>query len=363
MALDYVPDYVSPEVQKHIIELHEKGTKLKACPVQVNTHAIRHWVETLEDGNPLYSNEEYAKKSPYGGIVAPPCTLPVWWIPYRWPWPPPEGGGESTTIIQQIKMALDLPVTVSVSVEQEFYLPMKVGDKLFKKEVLVSINPWEKTSFGEGHTYTVDILYYNQAKELVAKERATSFSYGRKAKKSSGATLKGGWNVSVEEALQGERSGYQQKPSKPVRYEDVKVGDELPSIFMPVTATRSVFLASATRDFAPVHSNRDYAQQRGKMRDMWVNRPFMAGLVSRLLTDWAGPEAIVRKIWVGNIQGSVCAGDDMTVKGKVSKKYIENKEHLVEVEVMFHTQNGAASPCSGTVALPSKGSGKAKARA
>ena len=37
--------------------------------------AIRHFSWGIGDSNPLWLDSEYAAKSPYGGIVAPPCIL------------------------------------------------------------------------------------------------------------------------------------------------------------------------------------------------------------------------------------------------------------------------------------------------
>ncbi len=41
-------------------------------PVDVTAEMIRKYCESLGETNPLYVDEEAAKKGPYGGIVAPP---------------------------------------------------------------------------------------------------------------------------------------------------------------------------------------------------------------------------------------------------------------------------------------------------
>ena len=62
-----------------------------------------------------------------------------------------------------------------------------------------------------------------------------------------------------------------------------------------VTATVVVAGAIATRDFMPVHHDRDYAQAQGAP-DIFMNILSDTGYCSRFLTDWAGPEAMVRKL-------------------------------------------------------------------
>jgi hypothetical protein len=124
---------------------------------------------------------------------------------------------------------------------------------------------------------------------------------------------------------------------------------------MPITVTRCVYLASATRDFSPQHSNRDYAQQRSKTKDVFVNTPFNMAMVSRFATDWAGPRSTVRRLKVA-MRGNVCAGDDMMITGRVTRKYAEDGEQRVDLDIMISTQEGPVTPCSATLALPSRSS-------
>jgi len=45
---------------------------------EVTQSDIRHWCEVMQDPNPLYSDEELARKSKYGGIIAPPAMVQTW---------------------------------------------------------------------------------------------------------------------------------------------------------------------------------------------------------------------------------------------------------------------------------------------
>jgi hypothetical protein len=214
----------------------------------------------------------------------------------------------------------------------------------------VSISPWKRTRVGAGHFWTIDRTYRNQDGVLVARERMTIFSYGRGGE-SEGLSA-GGWSAAVEEMIGGD-GGYA-PPEPPTRYwEDVAEGEQLPPLRMPITTTRCVYLASATRDFSPQHSNRDYAQQRSMTRDIFVNTPFNMGMVSRFLTDWGGPLSTVRRMKLA-MRGNVCAGDGMIVTGGVASKYVAEGEHRVNIEIMIATQEGPATPVSATLALPSK---------
>ena len=154
--------------------------------------------------------------------------------------------------------------------------------------------------------------------------------------------------------MQGEKTGYRPPQYADRHWEDVQEGTELPRLFMPITFTRCVYLASATRDFSPQHSNREYAQQRSKTKDVFVNTPFNLGMISRFLTDWGGPRSTVRRMNM-TMRGNICAGDDMILTGKITRKYVENDEHRVDVQIDISTQDGPVTPCTATLVLPTKG--------
>jgi acyl dehydratase len=85
--------------------------------------------------------------------------------------------------------------------------------------------------------------------------------------------------------------------------------------------------AIATRDFQDVHHDRDRAVERGG-KDVFVNILTTTGVVQRYVTDWAGPQAIVRQIAIR--LGVPCyAGDKLTFSGKVVEA--EGGECVVEV--------------------------------
>jgi acyl dehydratase len=253
-----------------------------------------------------------------------------------------------------VKELLDLPVGIINKIEVEVGVPLQVGDRVSVSQRLVSVSPWKKTRVGEGHFWTMDRLYRNQAGELVLRERMTAFGYGRQAATPAADAAKGGWSPAVEEVIRGADTGYRPAPPRDRFWEDVKEGEELPRLVMPITTTRCVYLASATRDFSPQHSNREYAQQRSKTKDVFVNTPFNLGMISRFLTDWGGPRSTVRRMEM-TMRDNVCAGDDLIMTGKVVRRYEEAGDHRVDVEIVIATQAGPVTPCGATLALPTRG--------
>ena len=69
---------------------------------------------------------------------------------------------------------------------------------------------------------------------------------------------------------------------------DVSVGDELPTLVLPITRTLVVSGALASRDYQDVHHDHVLAQSRGS-KDIFMNILTTNGLVGRYVTDWSGP--------------------------------------------------------------------------
>ena len=80
-----------------------------------------------------------------------------------------------------------------------------------------------------------------------------------------------------------------------IAWETLEVGAALPSLEVPLTASVIVAGAIASRDFMPVHHDRAYAIEQGAP-DIFMNILTTNGYVSRFVTDWAGPDARLRKI-------------------------------------------------------------------
>ncbi len=107
----------------------------------------------------------------------------------------------------------------------------------------------------------------------------------------------------------------------------IEAGSVLPELTLDVTPTFVISTAIATRDFQDVHHDRDRAVERGG-KDIFVNILTTTGLVERYVTDWAGPQAVVRA--VAFRLGVPCyAGDTLTFSGKVAET--TGDEYVVEV--------------------------------
>ena len=98
--------------------------------------------------------------------------------------------------------------------------------------------------------------------------------------------------------------------------DQVAAGDRLPELVHQVTATSVILGALASRDWRPMHHDRDFARERNGTRDIFMNTPNQAAWLERFITDWAGPKARIGR-YKFRMGDSVCPGDTMVMRGEV----------------------------------------------
>jgi hypothetical protein len=133
-----------------------------------------------------------------------------------------------------------------------------------------------------------------------------------------------------------------------LRYQEVAVGAALPALAIPVTTTLIVAGAIASRDYQGVHHD-THAAQRAGTPDIIMNILTTNGLVGRYVTDWAGPEAQLRRVAI-KLGAPNLPGDTMTLTGRVVAK--DAGQQAVEVEVAGTNSRGQHVTGTVRVALP-----------
>ena len=136
--------------------------------------------------------------------------------------------------------------------------------------------------------------------------------------------------------------------SETVRFEDTSVGYELPGLDIPITTTLIVGGAMASRDFTPVHHEKAAAQSQG-MQDVFMNILTTNGLVGRFVTDWAGPNGVLRAVSI-KLGAPNLPGDTMRMTGTVTAR--DEAEGVVEVAITGANNWGDHVTGSAKIALP-----------
>ena len=133
-------------------------------------------------------------------------------------------------------------------------------------------------------------------------------------------------------------------------WNDIRVGDPLTPMKIDVTATVVVAGAIATRDFMPVHHDREYANSQGAPQ-IFMNIMTDNGYCSRFLTDWAGPEAMVRKVAI-RLGVPAYAGSTLEFMGTVTGKSQVGGEGIVELELRATNDQGDHMSGTAVIGLP-----------
>lgn len=116
-----------------------------------------------------------------------------------------------------------------------------------------------------------------------------------------------------------------------VTAEDVELGQTLPELVLDLTPTRIIGTAIASRDYEDVHHDRDLAQAKGT-RDIFLNILSTNGFALRLVTDWAGPDALVETAGI-RLGVPAYAGDTLTLTGEVAAVEQRDADALVTVAI------------------------------
>ncbi|MFF0079672.1 bifunctional MaoC family dehydratase N-terminal/OB-fold nucleic acid binding domain-containing protein [Streptomyces canus] len=108
----------------------------------VNLSMIRHWCEALGDANPVYTGP---------GAVAPPTMLQAWTM----------GGltghtGRSSAYDELLALLDESGCTsvVATDCEQEYFQPLRPGDRITFDTVIESVSDRKTTKLGTGHFVT-----------------------------------------------------------------------------------------------------------------------------------------------------------------------------------------------------------------
>lgn len=130
-------------------------------------------------------------------------------------------------------------------------------------------------------------------------------------------------------------------------FDDVRVGDALPELSIPLSATRIIATAIASRDYQDVHHDLEQAKERGT-KSIFMNILTTNGFVDRYITDWAGPNAFLKRVNI-RLGAPNYAGDTMVLTGTVTEKTVVGEQAIIDVDVIG--KNSIGNHVTGTVRL------------
>jgi acyl dehydratase len=131
----------------------------------------------------------------------------------------------------------------------------------------------------------------------------------------------------------------------------VEVGAVLPELVIEASVRNIVATAIASRDYQDVHHDVAMAQERGS-KTIFTNILTSNGYCLRYVTDWTGPDAVVKKASI-RLGVPNYAGDTMTMSGRVSAAEEGPDGQLLTVDVRGRNSLGDHVTGTVTVLMPS----------
>ena len=123
-----------------------------------------------------------------------------------------------------------------------------------------------------------------------------------------------------------------------VAFEDIKVGDPIPSVTKPaITHLQLALYAGAGADHNPIHVD-EQAAKAGGLPGIIAHGMLPMGFLGQLLTQWV-PQRQVRSL-SARFVAMAFPGDTITCSGKIVGKREEPGEKLVDVEIAAQNQKG-----------------------
>lgn len=116
-----------------------------------------------------------------------------------------------------------------------------------------------------------------------------------------------------------------------VYWEDVEVGQEIPTLVKHPTHIQMLMWGGAVDDYNPMHADSQIATRAGYPEPI-VFGPLIWSFLAQMITSWIGVEGWLKKITVRH-NTPAFAGKDVICKGKVTSKYLKNGEHCLELEI------------------------------
>jgi acyl dehydratase len=314
---------------------------------------IMNFADAVGDNNPLWTDEEYASKSRFGMITAPPTF--IYNIHH----------GSTPSNIGTISVPVFNITLLYAGAEFEFFRPVRLGDKISVKGKAADVVRKQSKSLGPMLFVTGEASYFNEDHELVGIIRTTTCRYATPSKQSIEFDHQARGEVAARSpdllAFERKRRGSEKR-----YWEDVEAGMEMtPVLEKGILTMTEIFRfglfvppgqrrIEVKREVLDIGFERETHQKRAGLENASDYGPQRICWLGQMVTDWMGDDGTLKKL-SAQIRHPNIIGDVNVIKGKVTKKYIKDGEHLVDCEIWVENQAGLnTAPGTTTVALPSR---------
>ena len=336
--------------------------------------SVNHWCIGIGDDNPLWIDEDYGARTALGMNQAPPSFL----------------YSIAMTVVQ---MGLQGVHGFHAGTDWRFFRPIPHDQRILMHVWLDEIHEQPSKLAGKSLATYFSTVFFTPDEDVLAHARSVTFRVERGATRERGKEEKllevKTWNDEELRAIEDAYSAEKPRGSEPRFWEDVQEGEALPQIIKgPLCMSDMIaFYAGAMVAPTPAHglAIKDYKRhpnwwfrnpENGGLepiirvheniaaaRAAGVPAPYDVGVqrqswLMHLVTNWMGDDAFMVRN-KGNFRAFNYFGDLTTFTGEMVRKYVEDDNHLVELDIRGTNQRGVVSiPGSAVVALPSRNGGE-----
>ena len=325
----------------------------------------------IGDLNPLYRDQEYARWTRFGGLIAHPC------FPWTHHWP-----GRSYWGLPGVH-------GFGVAIDCEYFRNVRPGDRISIWNRVIDIHEKPSKFSGKMAMQYLESTYINQRDEVLCRALGMTARHERKASRDTGKYKEVKTHVytpeerfRIDEMVLTEHERIRGQNTR--HWEDVKVGDSIDEIARgPLSssdtmafviasgrgAAHGVLLRHAAKhpkhyirnkktgggiEYTGIgHHREDFAKEVG-VPGMYDYLPQRACWFATAITNWMGDDAVLKRLRM-EARLFNCQGDTTFITGKIVKKYVKDRCALVDIEMKGINQRGdLSSPGFATVILPSK---------
>jgi acyl dehydratase len=336
---------------------------------------IRHYAHGIGDDNPLWCDPDYAAKTRYGGIIAPPSFLFA-----------------TSRIISGYVGGLPGVHAMWAGADWTWHKPARRNDEISTEASLKNLVEHQTRFAGRSIQQIYHVRFFNQSGDLLAEADSWCFRTDRDQAREQGTKytelktkppkqytdeeLAGIYKLYAEEEVRG---------AKPRYWDEVEVGDKLPTMAKgPMTVTGFIafaqgwgglYIRANKLAWKQVHKHAGLGiKNRFGIPDCpervhWENEfalmvgapgaydygPERCSWLTHHLTNWMGDDGFLRRAH-SKIRRHNPEGDALFIDGRIKRKFAEDGRYLVEIEQEARNHDGELSVVGGgIVELPKRG--------
>ena len=367
-----ITDEALEDLRKRIgVEIHDT---VEPWCYEATRDNIRHYAHGIGDDNPLWCDPEYAKKTKYGTLVAPPSFLLA-----------------CDRIVSGYVGGLPGIHAMFAGCDFTWHKPILRNTEIRASAHLKALVEHETKFAGRSIQQIYHVDFHDAKGELLAGADTWCFRTDRDIARESGTKYKAVKakppKVYTDDELAKIFSLYEKEEVRGAKgryWKDVEVGTKLPRMVKgPMTITGFIAYAQGwgglyirahklawqllkkhpkagikNRFGIPdvperVHWEQEMAHKVGAP-DAYDYGPERCSWMSHYITNWMGDDGFLRNTTC-KVRRHNPEGDMLFVKGRVKRKYVENGMHLVEIEQEARNQDDELSVLgTGIVELPSR---------